>query len=125
MTRVQTADRRLVAEPDARPHDQDVRGEHFLENRGPLVAVPPMPPHVRVDARGDIEVDRSQELDPYTVLLHDRARDADQVFGVRELWAVLERTVEEDGRETGKVLAAGGAQALLRLIEHRDTGSSP
>jgi hypothetical protein len=41
--------------------------------------------HVRIDTRGELEVDRADEVDLDAVRLHDRHRELGEAIGVRAL----------------------------------------
>ncbi len=72
------ADRRFVAQPDRCRDNQDMRRPYVLEHRRPVIGLPAMFGHVRVDPAGDIVVHGSQHLDRHAVALHDRFRYLDQ-----------------------------------------------
>ena len=44
------ADAAFLAQPKRRADDEDVGGQHLLPNRGPVVSVPAVVGHVRIDA---------------------------------------------------------------------------
>jgi hypothetical protein len=89
----------LLAEPDRRGEDEDVGGDHVLEDRRPVVVLPPVLGHVGPDARGDLVVNRAELLDGDAVGLHDRDRAVGEALRVRDAGRALERAVDVHGTQ--------------------------
>ena len=74
--------------------------------------------HVGIDARRDVMIDQSYLLERDVVSHQDRLDHAKQLLRVRAVGRSLQRTVDRQRLEIGKVRLVLGAQALLRIVQH-------
>ena len=101
----------LVAQPDRRSQHEDVRCQHPLGQRGPVVRGQTLLAHVRLHTRRDVVVHRSHQVDRDALAPHVLHRDVHQALRVRGLVAGLQGAVDEQGAEVREPSGAGGLRS--------------
>jgi hypothetical protein len=85
----------VVAEPDRPADHQHVGGHDTEEEVRTFIHLPTVLSHVRMDAGGDVVIDRPELIDLDTVLAHDRHAHVDEPLGVARFRRSRQRRIDE------------------------------
>ncbi len=110
--------RAFLAQPDWCAQDDDVRVEHVWRELGPIVLVPAMLAHVRINTRREIIPTQPVALHTDTFHFEDLGHDIEQSVGMGILFGRLQRRVEQHRLEVGKVDRTAGGDLFLLVGKH-------